>query len=177
LAVAVHDPSQSALHLVVQVAIVETDTQLVLHLSSQQAPHDALQSVEDDEETDPSSDVEEDVVVHDALQPAWHRVRQSVVQSNIGGLFVHEDEHCDWQLDVQAASADAVHCALNCCSSLAAHACSQLAGAHRVVQSFWTTSEHCAFVSISMFPQSLTTAAFAFCTCNVTAAKRLERTR
>lgn len=172
-----HDPLQSALHLVVQSAVVETDTQLVVHLSSQQAPHDAWQSVDDEEETDPSSDVEEDVVVHDALQPAWQRVRQSVVQSNVGGLFVHEDEHCDWQLDVQLASADALHCALHCCSSLAAHACSQLAGAHCVVQSFCTTSEHCAFVSISIFPQALTTAAFAFCVCNVTAEKRIERTR
>jgi hypothetical protein len=40
-AVAVHDPVQSALHLVSQVAVVGTDTQVVVQWSSQQAPQDA----------------------------------------------------------------------------------------------------------------------------------------
>ena len=37
---AVHDPVQSALHLVVQVAVVETGTHVVVQWSSQQAPHE-----------------------------------------------------------------------------------------------------------------------------------------
>jgi hypothetical protein len=48
LAVAVHDPVQSALHLVVQVAVVGTLTHWVVHLSLQHAPHDAVHSAIDD---------------------------------------------------------------------------------------------------------------------------------
>ena len=56
------------------------------------------------------------------------------------------------------ASADALHWVLQVCSSLAAHAFSQLSGAHCVVQFFWTTSEHCASAVISMSPQAETPA-------------------
>jgi hypothetical protein len=55
---------------------------------------------------------------------------------------------------VQVASAEALHWALHCCSSFAAHAVSQLAGAHSVVQSFWKTSEQCASALMSIFPQA-----------------------
>jgi hypothetical protein len=86
-ALAVHEPVQSALHLVAQVAVVETETHVVVQWSSQQAPQDAWQSVDDDEVTDPSGEVDDDVSdVHDALQPASQRVLQSFVQSNMGGL-------------------------------------------------------------------------------------------
>jgi hypothetical protein len=42
--VAVHDPLQSAVHLVLQAAVVGTLTHCVVHLSLQQAPHDAEHS-------------------------------------------------------------------------------------------------------------------------------------
>jgi hypothetical protein len=93
---------------------------------------------EDDDDVPPSESVEdedEDVDVHEALQPDSQRELQSVVQSSAGGLVEHWVEQDDWQLVVQSASADAVHCALHCCSSWAAQAFSQLAGAHFVEQS------------------------------------------
>jgi hypothetical protein len=157
-AVAVHAPLQSALHLVVQSAVVDTGTHWVLHLSSQQAPHEAWQSVDDSDETEPSGEVEdEDDDVQEALHPAEQRWTQSVVQSKVGGLLAHDVEQSDWQLEVQLVSADAIHCPSHCCSSCAAHACSQLAGAHWVEQLFWTTREHCAFASTSMLPHALIT--------------------
>jgi hypothetical protein len=83
----VHDPVQSALHLIAQVAVVGTATHCVVQWSSQHAPQDAWQSAADDEETDPSGAADDDEFdVHDALQPASQRVWQSVVQSNMGGL-------------------------------------------------------------------------------------------
>lgn len=121
---AVHDPVQSALHLVVQVAVVETGTHVVVQWSSQQAPHEAWQSVDDA------------LDVHDALQPAEQRVLQSLVQSNVGGLVEQVVVQSELQVDTQVASAAIVHCALHCCSSFAAHACSQPAGAHWVAQLF-----------------------------------------
>jgi hypothetical protein len=48
LAVAVHDPVQSALHFVVQVAVVGTLVHCVVHLSLQHAPHEAVHSVIDE---------------------------------------------------------------------------------------------------------------------------------
>jgi hypothetical protein len=48
LAVAVHDPLQSALHLVVQLAVVGTLTHWVVHLSLQHAPHEAVHSAIDE---------------------------------------------------------------------------------------------------------------------------------
>ena len=125
---------QSALHLVVQSAVVETATHCVLQWSSQHALHDASQSVEDEAVTPPSAEVEEDVVVQDDMQPDEHRELQSVVQSNVGGLVAQLVLQLDWQLDVHVVSADALHCELHCCSSFAAHAFSQLAGAHSVEQ-------------------------------------------
>jgi hypothetical protein len=74
--------------LVVQVAVVGTATHCVEQWSSQQALQDAVQSADADEETDPSGAVVDDESdAHDALQPPSHRVWQSVVQSNVGGLF------------------------------------------------------------------------------------------
>lgn len=73
-------------------------------------------------------DVELDV--HDALQPASQRVWQSVVQSNMGGLVAQLVVQLASQVETHVASAADVHCALQVCSSWAAHACSQLAGAH-----------------------------------------------
>jgi hypothetical protein len=75
------------------------------------------------------------VVVQDALHPAPQRELQSVVQLNIGGLVEHVVVQSELQFDVQVASAEAVHVLLHCCSSLAAHAVSQLCGTHCVVQS------------------------------------------
>jgi hypothetical protein len=46
----VHDPLQSALHLVVHVAVVGTLTHVVVQLSLQHAPHDAVHSAIDDAE-------------------------------------------------------------------------------------------------------------------------------
>ena len=158
-AVAVHEPVQSALHFVVQSAVVETGVHCVVQWSSQQALHEASQSVDDDDDTDPSDEVDdEELDVQDELQLAWQRELQSVVQSKVGGLFEQVDEHEDWQLDTHIASADVVHCPSHCCSSCAAHASSQLAGAHCVAQSFWSTRLHCALASTWMFPQAATPA-------------------
>jgi hypothetical protein len=150
----VHEPLQSALHLVVQVAVVETATHCVVQWSSQHAPQEASQSVDDDADTDPSESDDDELEVHDALQPAEQRVLQSVVQSNMGGLVEHFVVQSVPQVETQVASADAVHMLLHVCSSFAAHAFSQLAGAHWVAQSFCVTKEHCALASTSKFPQS-----------------------
>ena len=100
--------------------------------------HDASQSVDEEAEeddADPSVDEDdEELEVHDALHPPWHRELQSVVQSREGGLVEQLVVQLDEQLETQLASADAVHCESHCCSSCAAHACSQLGGAHCVVQ-------------------------------------------
>ena len=70
LAIAVQEPVQSALHLSVQAAVVETETHDVVQWSSQQAPHDAWQSADADAETDPSvEDDEEALAAHDRVQP------------------------------------------------------------------------------------------------------------
>jgi hypothetical protein len=154
----VHEPVQSALHLVVQSAVVGTETHFVVQWSSQQAPHEASQSVDDDDEEDdaePSeSEDDDEVELHDELQPELQRELQSVVQSTEGGLAVHLVEQSDSQDDVQVASAVALHWALQDCSSFAAHAFSQLAGAHCVVQSFFRTIEHFASAVMSIFPQA-----------------------
>jgi hypothetical protein len=143
---------QSASHFVVQSAVVGTEVHCVEQWSLQQAPQDASQSVDD---SVPASVVVVDDE-HDELQWELQRELQSVLQSTVGGLAWHFVEQSELQLVVQLASADAVHCALHCCSSLAAHACSQLGGAHCVVQSFCVTNEHCALASMSMFPHALT---------------------
>jgi hypothetical protein len=153
-ALAVQEPLQSALHFVSQSAVVETAVHCVVHWSLQQALHEASQSV-DDVAVEPSGpDVDEDVVVQDELHPASQRELQSVVQSNLGGLVEQVVEQLDWQLEVQLESADALHCPLHCCSSFAAHASSQLGGAHWVVQSFCDTTLQCALASILMSPQA-----------------------
>lgn len=77
---------QLALHLVAQVAVVGTATHCVVQWSSQHAPQDAWQSTDEDADTDPSAADDDELDVHDALQPASQRVWQSVVQSNVGGL-------------------------------------------------------------------------------------------
>src|ERR1700685_2860717 len=77
-AVAVHEPVQSALHLVLQSALVETVVHCVVQWSSQQAPHDAVQSVDDSVDVDPSGDVDDiDELEHDELQPDSQRELQS----------------------------------------------------------------------------------------------------
>jgi len=56
---------------------------------------------------------------------------------------------------VQLVSAVALHCPLHCCSSCAAQAFSQFAGAHSVVQSLCIViSVHCALAVTSMFPHA-----------------------
>jgi hypothetical protein len=176
-AVAVHEPVQSALHLVVQSAVVGTETHVVLQWSSQQAPHDASQSVDDDaDDVDPSGpdDEEEDEVdVQDALHPELQRESQSVVQSSDGGLVEQLVVQLDSQLETQLASADVEHCESHCCSSCAAQAFSQLCGAHCVVQLFCVTSVHCAFASMSMFPHAETMLARATWGSATTAAKAM----
>lgn len=153
-AVAVHEPLQSASHFVVQLAVVGTDTHCVVQVSLQHALQDAWQSVDEVADTDPSASDVEDEEVQDALHPDWQRVVQSVVQSKLGGLVAHDVEQLDWQVEVHMVSAAAVHLLLHCCSSCAAQAVSQLAGAHWVVQSFWMTSVHCAFASTSRSPHA-----------------------
>jgi CheY-like chemotaxis protein len=81
-------------------------------------------------------------------------------------------EQADWQVVVQLASADALHCASHDCSSCAAQASSQLAGAHCVAQLFWMTTVHCALASISMFPHS----AMAACAVPGSAASAVKAT-
>jgi len=122
---------------------------------------------------EPSSSDEEDeeVDVHDALQPDSQRELQSVVQSSAGGLVEHCVEQSDWQVDVQFASADAVHFELHCCSNWAAQAFSQLAGAHCVEQLVCVTMVHCAFASISISPHAETVDARATSGIAVSAAK------
>jgi hypothetical protein len=85
-------------------------------------------------------------------------VLQSVVQSNLGGLVAQLVVQSELQVDTQVASAEVVHCELHVCSSFAAHACSQLAGSHVVVQSFCVTTEHIALASTLKFPQAETSA-------------------
>jgi hypothetical protein len=169
----VHEPVQSALHLVVQSSVVGMETHVVVQWSSQHAPHDASQSVveEDEEEHAEPSDSEEDeeVELQDALHPELQRELQSVVQSIDGGLAVHLVEQSDSQDEVQLASAVALHCALHDCSSFAAHASSQLAGAHCVEQLLFNTSEQFALAVMSIFPQA-EMAAFAGCGSAVSAA-------
>jgi hypothetical protein len=134
LAVAVQEPLQSALHLVSQSAVVETVVHCVSQWSLQQALHAAEQSVDvlDDDPSGPEDDVVDEE--QDELHPDSHRELQSVVQLNDGGLCAHVVEQLDWQPDVQLESAEALHWALHFCSSCAAHAVSQLSGAHCVVQ-------------------------------------------
>lgn len=155
---AVQEPSQSALHFVVQSAVVETETHWVEQWSPQHAVHEDSQSVDDVavEPSGPDDELEEDV--HDALHPDSHRELQSVVQSNFGGLVAHEVPHDVVQLEVQSVLAVASHCALHCCSSFAAQACSQLAGVHCVVQLLCVTSVQLALASTSMSPQAETLA-------------------
>jgi hypothetical protein len=158
-AAAVHEPLQSALHFVMQLAVVETVVHCVVQWSSQQALQDAWQSVDVETDTAPSDESDdEELEVHEELQPALHRVLQSVLQSNIGGLDAHIVEQSDEHDETQFASAVEVHMPSHCCSSLAAHALSQRGGAHCVEQSLCVTREHCAFASTSMFPQAATPA-------------------
>jgi hypothetical protein len=129
-AVAVHEPVQSAVHLVAQAAVVGTATHCVVQWSSQHAPQDAWQSADADAEAPPSATEDDALAVHDALQLPSQRVWQSVEQSNVGGLVAQLVAQSAEQVATQVASADVVHCPLQLCSSLAAQACSQLAGAH-----------------------------------------------
>jgi hypothetical protein len=145
---------QSALHLVVQVAVVGTSVHCVVQWSLQHALHEAWQSVEDVAVEPSGPDDDEPEEVQDALQPDSQRELQSVVQSNCGGLWEHIDEQLDWQLDVHVASAEALHWLLHCCSSFAAHACSQVSGAHCVEQLLCETRLQCAPASTSMSPQA-----------------------
>jgi hypothetical protein len=150
----VHEPSQSALHFVVQLAVVETGVHWVVHVSLQQDWQEAWQSVEE-VAVDPSGpDDEEDDEVQDALHPDSQRDEQSVEQSNAGGLFAQVVEQLDWQLDVQSTEAEALHCELHCCSSLAAQASSQLGGAQTVEQLLCDTMLQFALASMSMSPQA-----------------------
>ena len=141
---AVHDPVQSALHLVVQSALVGTETHWVVQWSLQQALQEAWQSVE------------VDVDVHEALQPALHRWSQSVVQSSAGGLEAQVVMHELSQLEVQFASAEALHWALHVCSSFAAHAFSHEFGAHWVVQLLFETTLQWDPASTLMSPHTET---------------------
>lgn len=191
-----HDPVQPALHLVVQVAVVGTLTHVVVHLSLQHAPQDAEHSaIEEadvvvvvvasgepvdtpDSSASPPS-VSPDVVVveveadaeHETVHPDSHRWLQSVVQSYMAGLVEHEVVHMESQLDVQVASAAAVHWALQDVSSLAAHALIQVVGAHCVVQVLFVTISQFALASTSILPHSATTAARASCANAINAAK------
>jgi hypothetical protein len=160
-AVAVHEPPQAAVHFVLQSAVVETATHCVLQWSLQQALHEAWQSVDDSDEDDPPSVDDEDIDEHEAVQLDEQVDSQLVVQSNVGGLEAQLVAQLLWQLDVQLLSAIALHWLSHVCSSWAAHAVSQLAGAHCVVQSFWTAIVHIALASMSMFPQAERTSARA----------------
>lgn len=169
-----HDPVQSELHFVVQVAVVGTLTQLVVHLSLQHAPQDAVHSAIDEPDTivvassskppssirPPSSVLVVDEV-QEALHPDSHRWLQSVVQSNMAGLVEQEDVHIVPQLEVQLAAAESVHWVSQVPSSWAAHAVMHAVGAHCVVQLWLLTISQFAFAETSMLPHSLTTVARA----------------
>ena len=153
-AVPVHEPVQSALHFVMQSALVATLVHCVSQWSSQQALHEAEQSVVDVVVVDPSGEsLAVLAVVHEPLQPDSQRDEQSVVQSKLE-LDAHIVEQLDWQLDWQLASADAVHWESHCSSSCAAQACSHCGGAHCVAQSFCRTREQLALEATSMLPQA-----------------------
>jgi hypothetical protein len=110
--------------------------------SLQHALHDAWQSVESFED------------VQLALQLPSHLPEQSVLQSSAPGLGVHLVVQSLSQLEVQFASADALHCELHCCSSLAAQHASKLFSVHCVVQLLWVTSWQFAVASTSMLPHA-----------------------
>jgi hypothetical protein len=165
-AVAVQEPLQLSVHLVVQVSVVETGVHVVLQWSSQHAPQDAEQSAEAEADTPPSSPASPVVVVvmvvQEVLHPASQRVVQSVVQSKVGGLVAHWVVQSVLQPAVQVASAITLQLLLHCCSSLAAHAVSQTAGWHMVVQSLGVVvTVHIALAVISIFPQADTRSAWA----------------
>lgn len=174
-ACAVQEPSQSALHLVTQSAVVETLVHFVEQWSEQHALHDVSQSV-DEVAVEPSGpEVEPDVELHEELHPDLHRESQSVVQLNCGGLFAHVVMQLELQLEEQSTEADALHRELHCCSSLAAHASSHVAGAHLVVHSDFVTTEQCSLGSMSMSPQADTLARAVAGTATTTSAvRRLE---
>ena len=75
----------TALHFVVQSAVVDTATHCVLQWSSQQALQEAWQSVDDDADDEPPSEEDIEVDEHEALQLESHCELQSVVQSKVGG--------------------------------------------------------------------------------------------
>jgi len=98
-ALPVHSPEQSALHFVVQSAVVGTETQVVVQWSSQQALHEAWQSAEADAEavdpSGPDEDEDDELALHEVVQLEPQRELQSVVQSIAGGLAVHLVEQSD----------------------------------------------------------------------------------
>jgi hypothetical protein len=136
---------QSALHLVVQSAVVGTETQFVVQWSLQHSLHEASQSVDDPE------------VEHDAVQSPPQRELQSVWQSIDGGLAWHFVEQSDSQVPVHVVSACALHCVLQDASSCTTHACSHAAGAHWVVQFCCVSIVQDALMSILMSPHADTT--------------------
>jgi hypothetical protein len=93
--VAVQAPLHTALHFVVQSAVVETATHCVLQWSSQQELQEAWQSVDDDADAEPPSEEDIELVVHEALQVESQRELQSVVQSKVGGDVVQLVEQSD----------------------------------------------------------------------------------
>ena len=176
--------------MVAQVAVVGTLTQLVVHLSLQHAPQDAVHSAIEEADvvmivasgSRPPSSVRppSDVVVveldevHEALHPDSHRWLQSVVQSNMAGLVAHEVVHMEPQLDVQVVAADAAHWESQVVSSWAAHALMQVVGAHSVVQLLLLTISQFALGEMSMLPHSLTTVARASGANAVSAANGID---
>lgn len=153
-----------------QSEVVDTSVHLVEQWSSQHSWQEAWQSVDDVavEPSGPDEEVEDEE--HDELQPDSHREEQSVVQSNLAGLLAHVVEQLDWQLDVQVDAAVALHWALHCCSSFAAHAFSQLGGAHCVVQLSCVTRVQCALASTKMSPHGERESACAICGVATTSA-------
>jgi hypothetical protein len=111
---------------------------------------------------------------HDTLHPDSQRWLQSVVQLNWAGLVAQLLVHIVPQLDVQSAAADSVHCALQVCSSLAAHDLIQLVGAHCVLQLLLVTIWQLALASMSMLPHSLMVVAPALFASAVSAANGTE---
>lgn len=86
-----------------------------------------------------------------AEQPALQRSWQSVVQLVVGAqVVVHELSH----VEVQVASAAALHCEVHCCSSFAAQHLSNVSGVHFVVHALCVSSLHWALALISILPHA-----------------------
>jgi hypothetical protein len=134
---------QLELHFVAQSSVAGMVVHVVSQWSSQQAPHDAWQSVM-------FPDVAQFVV-----QFAPQREPQSLAHVVVAGVAVHVVVQSFTQLVVHESAAVSLHWALHDCSSLAAQQVSKLVGSHCVSQTLGVvTSLQLALAVMSMLPQA-----------------------